>query len=66
MQPENFAAYKVEQIDRHLTEVRNQIESLMQSEEFLVEERAKWLGRIATQPVQLTLIHGGKIDREIV
>lgn len=67
MHSQEFVQTQIQQIDRSLVEVRNNIEALMRTEEYLVSQQAKWqaLGRTAiqlpeqTSPPKLHVIDGG-------
>lgn len=71
MNREEYCQNQVEQIDRQLFQVRSQIEHLMQVDEYLTQQRERWVGRIATNTVvqvdfptkrNFTLIQGGGND----
>ena len=57
-----FAQSRVDRIDTELYRVRCEIERLMQLEEFLVEERVRWVGRVALDP---TAVHAG-VERRLM
>lgn len=55
MLPKDFAQNQLNQIDEMLVETRDTIERAMRVEDYLVEQRLKWLGKIGTDPFLIGL-----------